>query len=81
MAPGTVQFTKAENLPLSAYATSGPVGQDEPNDGGSISEIHTIVIIIVNSSFKRDLTLRPTVLLAAGEFSVFLWCHFRLRLN
>ena len=44
MAPGTVQFTKAENLSLSAYATSGPVGHDEPNDGGSISEIHIIDI-------------------------------------
>ena len=44
MAPGTVQFTKAENLSPSAYATSGLVGHDEPNDGGSISEIHIIDI-------------------------------------
>ena len=44
MVAGTVQFTKAENLSLSAYATSGPVGHDEPNDGGSISEIHVIDI-------------------------------------
>ena len=44
MAPGTVQFTKAENLSLSAYATSGPERHDEPNDGGSTSEIHIIVI-------------------------------------
>ena len=44
MAPGTVQFTKAENLSLSANATSRPLGHEEPNDGGSTSEIHIIVM-------------------------------------
>ena len=39
MATGSVQFTKAENLSRSAYASNGPLGHVAPNVGGVESEM------------------------------------------
>ena len=38
MAVGTVQFTSAENVSRSAYATKGLAGHGTSNNGGRISD-------------------------------------------
>jgi len=39
IATGSVQFTKAENLSRSVYASNGPLGHVAPNVGGVESEM------------------------------------------